>query len=156
VAVFLIGAISRRVNDITDEDLDTMDPNLKALLRSIRSSLQIAISQGLVLQDTVLLASYLQTIVMSEGDKWIRKASHQEALALRAGPSGKPVEAAEKMLAKWMSRELKKSQIAAVQEYISNATGDLVLMGLWSVVTDAVKGEELPVYYFARDDRISK
>ena len=47
-------------------------------------------------------------------------------------------------------------QIASVSEYVANATGDLVLLGLWHVATDAVKGDAIPFYYFARDNRITK
>jgi hypothetical protein len=116
----------------------------------------MAISQGLASSDTSLLASFLQVLVMSEGDKWLISSSHKIALAIRSGPAGKPVESAEKLVDKWVSRELKKSQVAAVGEYTGNAVADLVVLGLWSVVTDAVKGEVIPLYFFARDDRVTK
>jgi hypothetical protein len=94
---------------------------------------------------------------MSDGDRWILDSTHKVALALRAGAGGKPVESAGKIVEKWMGRELKASEIASVGEYVANATGDLILLGLWSIVTDKVlDGEAIPIYFFARDDRITK
>lgn len=93
---------------------------------------------------------------MSEGDKWLISSTHKISLALRTGPSGKPVSSAEILVDKWVSRELKKSQIAAVSEYTANAVGDLILLGLWSVVTDTVVGDPLPLYFFARDNRMTQ
>ncbi|ORY89381.1 hypothetical protein BCR35DRAFT_300542 [Leucosporidium creatinivorum] len=157
VQIVLTGAFSRRVNDITDHELALSSPETKGLLRSIRANLRIAISHGLATRDNSLLASFLQVIIMSDGDRWILDSTHKVALALRSGPGGKPVESAGKIVEKWMGRELKASEIASVGEYVANATGDLVLLGLWSIVTDKVlDGEPIPLYFFARDDRITK
>ena len=94
---------------------------------------------------------------MSSGDKWVISASHTVALALRAGPSGKPVATAERLVDKWVGRELKQKEIASVGEYLANLTGDLVMLGCWSVATDKVlHGEAIPLYYVARDDRVLK
>ncbi|KAK4056655.1 hypothetical protein OIO90_002207 [Microbotryomycetes sp. JL221] len=157
MAILLCGALSRRVNDITDDELSQSRPELKAMLRSIRANLRIAITHGLATQDTSLLSSFLQTIIMSEGDRWIQSASHTVALALRQGSQGRPVTTSESLVNKWVGRELKQQEIAGVGEYLANATGDLVLLGCWSVVTDKVlHGEQIPLYYFSRDDRILK
>ncbi|KAK4054538.1 hypothetical protein OIV83_001032 [Microbotryomycetes sp. JL201] len=157
MAILLCGALSRRVNDITDDELSESRPELKAMLRSIRANLRIAITHGLATSDTSLLSSFLQTIIMSEGDRWIQSASHTVALALRRGPQGRPVHTATSLVNKWVGRELKQQEIASVSEYLANAAGDLVLLGCWSVVTDKVlNGEPIPLYYFARDDRILK
>lgn len=94
---------------------------------------------------------------MSDGDKWIRESTQRIALALRAGREGRAVGAAEKVLDKWVSRELKKEEIAAVGEYVSNAVGDLVLLALWSRVGDVLRdAPQIPTWLFARDDRITK
>lgn len=157
VAICLVGALSKRVNDITDEELEQAAPETKSQLRSIRVNLKLAISHGLATSDTSLLASFIQVSIMSEGDKWLLTSSHSIALALRAGPKGRPVHAAATAIDKYVSRELKSSQVASVDEYIANATGDLVLLGLWSVVTDKLMhAAPVPLYFFARDDRTVK
>lgn len=157
VQIVLVGAFSRRVNDVTDDELALALPETKALLRSIRANLRIAISHGLANSSTDLLSSFLQVIVMSDGDKWILDSSHKTALALRGGSSSKPVDSAAKLVEKWMGRELKAGEIAAVSEYVANATGDLILLGLWSIVGDKLLSvEPIPLYFFARDDRILK
>ncbi|KAI5481734.1 hypothetical protein MNV49_000011 [Pseudohyphozyma bogoriensis] len=155
VAILLTGAISKQVNTLTDEDLHNLSPHLKSLLRAIRANLKLAISYGIASSQTDLLASYLQVIIMSEGDKLIAESAQKVALALRTGPQGRPVGAARELLEKWVSKELKEQEVAAVGEYLNNATGDLVLMGLWFVATDEIPGEAIPTYYFARDDRIT-
>lgn len=157
IAILLTGAISRRVNDLTDSDLSTSTLSTKFLLKSIRANLKLAISYGLQTSQTDLLASYLQVIIMSEGDKFIKESAWKVGLALRGvGGGGRGVREAEEVMGKWVSRELKKGEIAAVGEYLANAVGDLVLMGMWNLATDSVKGESIPTYFFARDDRITK
>ena len=160
---------------MSDNELDRLEPATRSILRSIRANLKVAIQFGLSSSQTDLIASYLQVIIMcatsrttvlncadasahlrSEGDKFIHAATNKVALALRAGPAGKPVASASAVLAKWISRELKEQEVASVGEYVANATSDLVLLGLWNVATDAVAGETIPTYYFARDDRITK
>lgn len=42
------------------------------------------------------------------------------------------------------------------RSYLSNATNDLVMMALWSLVVDKMGGTLLPSYQFGRDDRIYK
>ena len=39
---------------------------------------------------------------------------------------------------------------------MANATNDLIMMALWSLVTDKMGGKLLPSYQFGRDDRIYK
>ncbi|SCV71867.1 BQ2448_4561 [Microbotryum intermedium] len=159
VAILITGALSKQVNELADLPPESFSRNdaTKALLRGIRVNLKLAITQGLISEDTSLLASFLQVIVMSEGEKWLQKAGHDVALACRAGPPGRPVSAATTLIDKWVSRELQKTQIAAVGEYVSNSIGDLVLLGLWSIVMDILPKEEMmPLYFFARDDRMTK
>jgi hypothetical protein len=114
VAILLTGAISRKVNDLTDEDLANLSLPTRSTLRAIRANLRIAIQYGLQTSQTDLIASYLQVIIMSEGDKFVRTSAQTAALALRSGPAGKPVETVENLLEKWVSKELKAQEIASV------------------------------------------
>jgi len=159
MTILLCGALSRRVNDLTDDPSPATGPT-KALLSALRANLKIAVSSGLSdsahdHNSTSLLASYLQILVMSD-PAWLRAASHKVALAARGGRAGRPVAEAEGLVDKWVKRELKEKQLAAVEAYVGNAVGDLVLVGLWSVVTDSVQGGELESWFFARDDRMAK
>jgi len=43
-----------------------------------------------------------------------------------------------------------------LEDYVSNATADLLMMGAWAIALQSFKGEPLPSYYFARDDRVYK
>lgn len=133
-----------------------MDPALRSLLRSIRANLKIAINFGLANSQTDLISSYLQVIIMSEGEKFLLESMNKVASALKRGPPGQAVGTAQKVLEKWVGRELKEREVASVADYVANATGDLVLLGLWSVATDTIVGAAIPTYYFARDDRILK
>ncbi|GAA6050309.1 hypothetical protein JCM3770_002956 [Rhodotorula araucariae] len=159
IQIFLVGAFSRRVNDTTDDELALMEPSTKATLRALRANLKLAITASLVAHegDTSLLSSFLQIVVMLEGTKFLHASTQTLSLALRAPLASKPVETARRAMHKWVSRELKEKQVASVEEYLANATGDLVLLGLWSIVTNQIREtEEIPLYFFARDDRIQK
>lgn len=160
IQVFLVGAMSRRVNDTTDDELALMEPSTKATLRALRANLKIATSASLSGPDgdTSLLSSFLQIIVMLEGTKFLHSATQTLSLALRTPLAAKPVATAQALMLKWVSRELRDKQVASVDEYLANGTGDLVLLGLWSVAQDQVgrEAEEVPLYFFARDDRIQK
>lgn len=155
----MIGAISRQVNTLADEVETNSPTGTKAILKSIRATLKVAISYGIFSSQTELLSSFLQVIIMSEGEKWVLESAQSLALALRSGGRlGKPVESAEKLVDKWVGRELKAEQIASVADFVANAVGDLVLLGLWSYVTDIVPDAlgNIPLYYFARDARTLK
>ncbi|GAA5870811.1 hypothetical protein JCM3774_001683 [Rhodotorula dairenensis] len=161
MAIVLVGAMSRRVNDTTDDELAEKDPATLATLRALRANLKIAISASLSLSgpdgDTSLLSSFLQVIVMLEGNKFLQSATATLSLALRSPQASRPVAAAQQLMLKWVGRELADRQIASVEEYVANAVGDLVLLGIWSIVQDQVRdAESIPLYYFARDDRIQK
>lgn len=160
MTILICGALSRRVNNLTDDPSPPTSGPTKQLLSALRANLKIAVSSGLSdsshdPNSTTLLASYLQILVMSD-PHWLRQASHKVALAARGGKAGRPVAEAEALVGKWVRRELKEKQIAAVEAYVGNAVGDLVLVGLWSVVTDSVEGGELESWFFARDDRMAK
>ncbi|GAA6024939.1 hypothetical protein JCM11491_000963 [Sporobolomyces phaffii] len=159
IAILLVGAMSRKVNDVTDDQLAMMDPATKSTLRALRASLKIAISHSLASLDTSLIASFLQVVIMSEGSRWLVASAHTLALAFRTGSQARPVATAQDMMLKWVSRELQRAQVSAVGDYTANGVGDLCLLGLWDVVVDqlgAASAEPLPLYYFGRDDRMLK
>ncbi|GAA5820637.1 hypothetical protein JCM11251_003087 [Rhodosporidiobolus azoricus] len=160
VAIILIGAMSRKVNDVSDDELALMQPSTKATLRALRANLKIAITASLSpsSNDTSLLSSFLQVLLMLEGTRFLQNSAQTLSLALRSPPTvGKPVEAAQQMVEKWASRELKERQVASVSEYLANAAGDLVMLGIWGLVLDRLpQVDPIPLYYFARDDRIHK
>jgi hypothetical protein len=73
--------------------------------------------QGLQSAQSDLIASFLQTLIMSEGEKWIGNQTSDIALALRAGADSKPVQTAEMAVQKFATKELGKAQaIAALQD----------------------------------------
>lgn len=157
--------MSRKVNDVTDDELAMMDSSTKATLRSLRASLKIAITTSLSnsslssqLYDTSLIASFLQVVIMSEGSRWLLNSTQTLSLAFRTGPTAKPIETAEKVMLKWVSRELKEAQVSTVGDYVANGIWDLSILGMWSVVLDQMgkEVEGLPLYFFGRDDRMLK
>ncbi|KDQ64867.1 hypothetical protein JAAARDRAFT_28513 [Jaapia argillacea MUCL 33604] len=157
VAIILLGAFSRWVNNLSDEDIQ--QPNTKNLLKTLRTNLKMAIDHGLQTSQTDLIASYFQTLIMSEGDRWIHSQITNLRLALRSGTAGKPVTTAEDAVRTFATKQLGKSHaIAALEDYIANATSDLLMMAAWSTLLDydSIHGELIPVWYFARDDRVYK
>lgn len=150
VAILLTGALSRFVNNTpTDHPLDKQR---KLLLSKVRANLKVAINESLHTRQTDLISSYLQVILMTEGDAWLLKQTQLLALALRQGRHGKPVQTAQDAVRKFATNELKSiDKLASVEEYTANATIDLVLMGLWSIVCDVVGGKALPLYQYARE-----
>ncbi|KAF5393918.1 hypothetical protein D9757_000106 [Collybiopsis confluens] len=156
VAIVLIGAFSRYINNLDDSDLQK--PRTKTILKNIRYNLKIAIDYDLAISKGDLIASLMQIYVMSEGDKWIHaQTSGNVKLALRAGTTGQPVKTAETAVRKFATKELGKAElIASLEDYISNATADLILMAAWSQALESINAEPIPVSYFARDDRVYK
>ncbi|THH12385.1 hypothetical protein EW145_g42 [Phellinidium pouzarii] len=155
VTIVLLGALSRWVNHL--EDSDMADRRTKPLLKALRTNLKLAIDYGLQSAHTDLIASFMQTLIMSEGDKWVAGQIQNVAFALRAGTAGKPVHMAETAVRSFATKELGKAElIAALEDYISNATADLLVMATWTCVSESVHGEAIPTYYFARDDRVFK
>ncbi|KAJ8501471.1 hypothetical protein ONZ51_g582 [Trametes cubensis] len=153
MAIVLLGAFSRYINNLQDEDLEKAET--KKLLKILRINLKIAIDYGLQKQQKDLMASFLQTLIMSEGDSWILLQTADVAVALRQGTEGKPVHNAEAAVRSFATKSLGQADfIASLEDYIANATADLVMMAAWSLVLQVVKGEPLPTYYFARDDRV--
>ncbi|KAI3612582.1 hypothetical protein WG66_009907 [Moniliophthora roreri] len=122
------------------------------------ANLKLAIDFGLAKSQSDLTASFMQTLIMSQGDKWIHNRITDVSLALKAGTEGKPVHLAENAVRKFATRELGKAElIASLEDYVANATVDLLMMAAWSSVLAAVDdGEPIPTSYFARDDRVYK
>ncbi|EIN10712.1 hypothetical protein PUNSTDRAFT_65559, partial [Punctularia strigosozonata HHB-11173 SS5] len=124
-------------------------------------NLKLAIDHGLqnASGGSDLIASFLQTLIMSEGNKWVTAQISDISLALRAGSEAKPVATAESAVRSFATRELGKAQgaIAALEDYVANATADLLMMAAWSAAIDHLKdADPIPTYYFARDDRVYK
>lgn len=128
------------------------------LRRSIRASLRIAITYGLATAQTTLLASYLQISLISSGSKWLLASANVVSLAFAVSSHAKPVEAAASLVENWIGKELKEVVlVATVGEFLANAIGDLVAMGLWNHLLEAGStGDVIPTYFFARDDRVTK
>lgn len=149
VAMVLIGAMSRWVNHLEDHDME--QPRTRVILKALSTlcrlwyfsesdlcsgtNLKLAIDYGLQRSQSDLIPSFLQTLIMSEGDRWVTSASMLTseptvlfpslmsrlaasiALALRAGTEGKPVAAAESLVRKFATKELGKADgIAALDD----------------------------------------
>ncbi|EJD53821.1 hypothetical protein AURDEDRAFT_110562 [Auricularia subglabra TFB-10046 SS5] len=156
VAIVLVGAFSRWINHLEDDDFK--QPRTRDLLKALRANLKLAIDFGLQMSQSDLVASFMQALVMSEGEKWVHHQVGLLAIALRAGGASKPVQTASEAVRAFATKELGRAEaIAALDDYMSNATLDLVILGAWSLVREVVKDvEPIPAYYFARDDRVYK
>ncbi|KAJ3502177.1 hypothetical protein NLJ89_g9007 [Agrocybe chaxingu] len=155
VAIVLLGAFSRWVNYLEDSDIHK--PQTQTQLKALRVGLKLAINEGLAKSQNDLIASFMQTLIMSEGDKWVHAQVSATSRALNAGTEGTPVHVAAAAVRKFATKELGKADlIASLEDYVSNATADLLMMGAWVNVLQAVKADPLPSYYFARDDRVYK
>ena len=81
------------------------------------TNLKLAIDYGLQQSQSDLIASFLQTLIMSEGDKWVLAQASNIGLALRSGTAGKPVQAADSAVRSFATRELgKAAAIAALED----------------------------------------
>lgn len=153
VAITLLGAFSRYVNQLQDEEVTL--PRTKTRLKALRTNLKLAIDFGLQTSQSDLIASFLQTLIMSEGEKWVVQQVATIGGLLREGSEGKPVHNAQSAVRRFATKQLGKADvIAALEDYVANATADLVMMGAWHCVLDTIEGEPIPTYYFARDDRV--
>ncbi|KDN52667.1 hypothetical protein K437DRAFT_220099 [Tilletiaria anomala UBC 951] len=165
-----------------------LDARTMKRLRKVRANLKLAINGSLALEQTSLLASYCQVLNMSEGDMFIEKSigAVQHALHARIVGGGSsistdsiitsadPFAIARYAVLQYVTEALrsKKDRIAALEDFISNSVGDLILMSLWdairlqtpesSVLSETEQAaaipdlaEPLPTYFFARDDRVS-
>lgn len=86
-------------------------------VRATEINLKWAIDFGLQTSQNDLLASFMQTLIMSEGDHWVHEQIVFVAHALQEGVEGKPVQVAEHSVRKFASKELKKAEyIAALDD----------------------------------------
>lgn len=117
VAIILTGAMSRFVNHLEDEDMDK--PATKTLLKALRTNLKLAIDSSLFHDQPDLVASFLQTLVMSEGDRWLSNQVYLVSLALRSAVGeGRPVSVAGEAVRGFATRELGRAsgRIAALED----------------------------------------
>ncbi|KAI0091961.1 hypothetical protein BDY19DRAFT_927701 [Irpex rosettiformis] len=155
VAVTLLGAFSRYINQLQDEEMAL--PRTKTRLKALRTNLKLAIDFGLQTQQSDLIASFLQTLIMSEGDKWVSQQAATISGLLREGNKSKPVSNAQSTVKRFATKQLGKADaIAALEDYIANATADLIMIGAWYCAMSTIEAEPIPTYYFARDDRVYK
>ncbi|KAI0698925.1 hypothetical protein BC835DRAFT_1333432 [Cytidiella melzeri] len=155
VAVTLLGAFSRYINQLQDEEMAL--PRTKTRLKALRTNLKLAIDFGLQTHQSDLIASFLQTLVMSEGDKWVSQQAATIGGLLREGSEGKPVTNAQSTVKRFATKQLGRADaIATLEDYVSNATADLIMIGAWYCALNTIEGEPIPTYYFARDDRVYK
>lgn len=63
-----------------------------------------------------LTASFMQTLIMSEGDKWVWEQAATVSRALKADSSGKPIQEAEAAVRRFATRELGKADLIASLE----------------------------------------
>ncbi|WVN89572.1 uncharacterized protein L203_104799 [Cryptococcus depauperatus CBS 7841] len=116
------------------------------------TNLKLAIDHSLHSTSPQLLSSYLQVLIMSEGDSFLHKATYDLSLQLR-DPAGRPVFAAKEMVRRFCTRELRgvKGGVGEVEDYVANAALDLVIMAVWSLAAGQVNLDPLPTHTFARD-----
>lgn len=129
VAIVLLGAFSRWINHLDDTEVQLPktrvilkalstkdDPCRLVYLLGLGTNLKLAIDYGLHKSQSDLIASFLQTLVMSEGDKWVRAQVSTVSLALRSGTAGKPVNTASAAVRKFATKELSKADAIASLE----------------------------------------
>lgn len=80
------------------------------------ANLKLAIDVGLAKSQSDLTASFMQTLIMSEGDKWIQSQITNIVLALRAGTAGQPVKTANESIKRFATRELGRAELIASLE----------------------------------------
>ncbi|KAG5638992.1 hypothetical protein H0H81_007900 [Sphagnurus paluster] len=114
VAILLLGAFSRWINHLSDEDIPK--PRTKVILKALRTNLKLAIDYGLAKSQSDLTASFLQTLIMSEGDTWVWAQVSTISNALSAGTAGQPVKAADFAVRRFATKELGKAQLIATLE----------------------------------------
>lgn len=125
VAIVLLGAFSRYINHLSDEDIPK--PRTKTLLKALRTNLKLAIDYGLSKSQSDLTASFMQTLIMSEGDKWVWAQVSTISRALKAGTVGQPVKTADSVVRRFATKELGKADlIATLEDYLGNATVSVI------------------------------
>lgn len=78
--------------------------------------MKLAIDYGLQSEQDDLIASFMQTLIMSEGEKWVQDQTVAIAIALRSGTEGKPVTNAETCIRRFATRELGRAKYISALE----------------------------------------
>ncbi|OXC68452.1 hypothetical protein AYX13_02903 [Cryptococcus neoformans] len=155
IVILLVGTLSRYVNHLEPEDFSKKE--IKDTLKGLRTNLKLAIDNSLHSSSPHLLSSYLQVLIMSEGDSFLHKATYDLTLLLRASPlrTSKPVAQAEEMVRRFCTKELRGvvGGVGEVEEYVANAALDLMIMAVWSITAGQLDLDNLPTHTFARDLR---
>ncbi|KAK0541021.1 hypothetical protein OC835_000341 [Tilletia horrida] len=201
-SIVLCGALSKFVNSLPDGDEDAtlsdakgpdgtkrkrghkmqLDPRTMQRLRKLKTNLKLAIDHSLFKEQTNLLASYMQVLIMSEGIGWVKDStesvqrsleSHIRGVSLsEGGVASNPVTVATDCVMQFITVNLrsKRDKVVSVNDYVANAVGDLVLSALWqmvllrpSEVSPDVRPSlhpdlftPIPAYVFARDERVAQ
>jgi hypothetical protein len=79
-------------------------------------NLKFAIDYGLSKSQSDLVASFLQTLIMSEGDTWVMAKAADIAYALHAGTTGKPVQTARAAVRRFATKQLGRAELIAALE----------------------------------------
>lgn len=87
-----------------------------ALNLCIGVGLKLAINEGLANSQADLIASFMQTLIMSEGDKWVWAQVSTISRALNSGVEGKPVHLAGASVRRFATKELGKADLIASLE----------------------------------------
>ncbi|KAI0049626.1 hypothetical protein FA95DRAFT_1556719 [Auriscalpium vulgare] len=156
VEIFLLGCFSRYVNNLEEDDY--LNPEIMTNLRLLKGNLYSAISRGNDLSITDLIPSYVQVLVMIEGNRWIKQTVAHVAEALRYGHERHPVARAESAVRSFADYQFGKSLfLAALEDFIANAAVDLLMMAAASIVRETIQGYPIPpANGFARDNNIYK
>ena len=78
--------------------------------------MKLAIDFGLAKSQVDLTASFMQTLIMSEGDKWVWEQVTSVSRALKVASSSKPVQEAEAAVRRFATKELGKADLIASLE----------------------------------------
>ena len=113
--------------------------------------LKLAIDQALMPAASTpsLLSSYLQVLIMSEGDTFLHRTIADLSILMR-DPASSPVKKAEAIVRSFCTKELRgvKDGVSDVEEYIANATVDLIIMSVWNLAATQLNLAQLPVSVF--------
>lgn len=130
IAIILLGSFSRYINNLQDDEMAL--PRTKTRLKALRKwtfctfpdicslavgmNLKLAIDFGLQTSQSDLIASFLQTLIMSEGDQWVLAQVASISGALREGTAARPVEQARSTVRKFATKQLGKAEVIAALE----------------------------------------